>query len=327
MCRLSTFYMGLELSSPVIASSSGRTDSAGKIAGLARSGVGAVVMKSVFEEQFASEASHLEASGSSGPEAYDYLNHYVEEHGLDAHLSELRRARSNVDIPVIASIHCLPGGAWVEYAREFERAGADALEVNLFMLPNDIRRSGSEYEQEYVDTVGSIVEAVGIPVSVKLPRYFTNVLNILWRLEGAGSRGAVLYNRYTDVDVNVDDLSLCTADIFSRPRELNSALRWVALGHGRLPHLDLCVSTGVHSAMDAMKALLVGARAVQLCTTIYQNGDGVVSRINDGLTVLMDRHGFDTLNDVVGRLTYGDVDDVELYERSQFMKYFSSHSS
>lgn len=202
--RLGTSWLGLRIPSPFVVSSSGRTDGWQKVEKLAALGAGAVVLKSVFEEQFHREVADLWSQGAQGAEGYEYLEGYVGSHRLEEHLDLLRRAKQACAVPLIASINCLPGGAWQDYAKGFEEAGADALELNIFQLPVEATKSGSEYEASYIETVARVVAGVKIPVSVKIPRGFTNPLNMLWRLQGAGAKGAVLYNRYTEVDVDVE---------------------------------------------------------------------------------------------------------------------------
>lgn len=324
--RLRTSWLGLKLQSPFVASSSGRTDSWQRVEKLAKLGVGAVVMKSVFEEQFHREVADLWSQGAQSVEGYEYLAGYVGGHRLEENISQLKRAKEVSGVPVIASINCLPGGSWQEFAKGFEEAGADALELNIFQLPVDVSKPGSEYEGQYIDTVSRVVKGVKIPVSVKIPRGFTNPLNMLWRLESAGAKGAVLYNRFTEVDVDVEKLSLRAGGILSHAEELLPTLRVVSLAQRRVKGMELGVSTGVHTARDAAKALLVGAQVAQVCTTLYRNGDEVLQQLNADLLRILDAAKLENVEAMRGRLGYTGDANPELYERVQFMRYFGGES-
>lgn len=323
---LNTSYMGLSLRTPLVASSSGKTATAKHIEKLASAGIGAVVMKSAFEEQLVREAEDLWAGGAQGPEAYDYLAGYVKSHRVEEHLQELRAARKACDVPLIASINCLAhGGDWVSFAKEFVQAGADALELNIFLFPGDVLKTGGEYEERYVDTVARVVREVKVPVSVKLPRNLTHVVNMLKRLEQAGAKAGVLYNRFPSVDIDLKNFTLVRGNLFSREGDLLPSLRWVSLAHALLPKMEVGVSTGVHSGADVAKALLVGAQIVQVCSVLYTEGESVIGKMNQELESIMARGKYANVEAMRGALGYGKGENPALYERMQFMRYFSSH--
>lgn len=321
MANLSTNYLGLELPGPVIVSSSPLTASAEKVALLEQHGAGAVVLKSVFEEQILGESSSL-GRYCDFPEAADYLRNYVGDDYLRGHIALIGQCKRTVRIPVIASINCLTSGAWTDYAERIEGAGADALEANIFFQPTDADASAAQIEARYLEVVERLTERLSIPVSVKLGMRFTNVLSIARQIYYRKGRGVVMYNRFFEPDIDIENLSLTASDPLSSPDELRNALRMVGLCSALEPHLDVAVSTGVHSGGDAVKAILAGAKAVQVCSTVYENGLGVIGQINDFVGQWMARHNFGGIGQFRGLMNYRGSSDPELYQRVQFMKYF-----
>lgn len=324
MNRIKTQYLGLELNSPVILSSSGLTSNLQRIKDAKMAGAGAVVLKSIFEEQIMSEVAHVD-SYSDYPEAADYVRAYVEENRLGLYLKLIEDAKQQCDIPIIASINCRQAGEWVNYARVIEAAGADALEINIFLLPTDKETSSDEIERSYLNIITRVKEAISIPLSVKLGAGFTNPLAIVREIYYRNVKGVVLFNRFYPTDIDIEKMAVTAGDIFSHPSELSNVLRWTALVNGSLPLIDVAVSTGVHSGADAVKALLAGASAVEIASTVYENGLEVIGEMNAFVCDWMKRHEFQTLRDVIGRMNAKNIADPMLYERTQFMKYFSNH--
>ncbi len=316
-------YLGIELSSPVVVASSPYTASRANIERCVRHGAGAVVLKSIFEEQIFRHATALERNappmgmGDSG----EYLERYLDDAYRAEYLRLVSEARAT-DIPVIASINCLSGSdRWVEYAVDIQGAGASALELNLFLLATDRHHTAEELEIIYGNTVAAVVSAVTIPVSVKLPMRLTNFLSLADRLLGAGARGVVLFNRFFEPDIDIERLCFVPSDPFSTPSELRNVLRPTALCSTALPQLDIAVSTGVHDGAAAIKALLCGASVVQLCTAIHRMGYRVIENIHDFIEGWADRHGFDSLAVFRGCMNFGNIGD-DNYQRIQYMKYF-----
>ncbi len=322
MADITTTYLGLELPGPVIVGSSPFTADADKIASLAQHGAGAVVLKSIFEEQIAGEAASLERY-SDYPEAADYLHRYIGENNLERHLELIAAAKSRVEIPVIASINCYSDGDWIEYARRMVDAGADALELNIYLLPTDMNLSSDAIESGYLDTVSRVTAAVSVPVSVKLGMRFTNIGRIAMEAYYRKARGVVMYNRFFEPDIDVDSMRLVsTGSALSHPSELRNALRTVAMCSSQLPALDIAVSTGVHSGEDAVKALLAGASAVQVCSTLFLHGLDVIGEINSYLARWMRTHTFPTVGSFRGALSFREYFDKNAYLRVQYMKTF-----
>lgn len=318
---LNVKYLGLELRNPVIVSSSPLTASVEKIIALEKHGAGAVVLKSIFEEQIMGEAAFLDRYNDY-PEAADYLNAYLSSDYLAGHLALIAEAKQKVDIPVIASINCSTDGSWVDYAKSIERAGADALELNIFFLPTDARMTSAAIEERYLSVVNAVTSQLRIPVSVKLGMRFTNVLSICREIYYRGGKGVVMFNRFFEPNIDVNTMSMSTAESLSTNSELRNSLRWVGLCSSEIPMLDVAVTGGVHTGEDAVKALLAGARAVEICSTIYINGLDVIGQIAGYIEDWMSTHSFDAVADFTGKLNYNGSGDKQLFQRAQYMKYF-----
>ena len=315
-------YLGLDLSSPVVVSSSPYTATVSNIEQCVRNGAGAVVLKSIFEEQIIRHAAALDYASQQGMgDSGEYLERYIGDAYKGEFLKLVADARTT-GVPVIASINCIASAeAWTDYAVSMEQAGAAALELNIFLQPTDRHRSAQELEQEYADVVRRVAEAVKIPVSVKLPMRLTNVLAVADSLLARGARGVVMFNRFFEPDIDVERMTFVNGDPFSEPAELRNVLRSVALCTTAVPQLDVSVSTGVHDGEAAVKALLCGANAVQICSAIHEKGYGVIVDINRFIDLWAERHGFGSLAEFRGKMNYGNAES-EVYQRVQYMKYF-----
>ena len=316
-------YLGLDLPSPIIVSSSPYTSNVKSVEQCAASGAGAVVLKSIFEEQILHHAAALDAvSDSAYGDAEVYLQRYLGEDYKAGFLRLVQEARSKTDLPVIASINCVADkGDWIEYATAMADAGASALELNIFIQPTDIHAQARELELNYAEIVGRVAGAVKIPVSVKLPMRLTNVFALSSALLGHGARGVVFFNRFFEPDVDVERMTFVESSPYSEPTELRNVLRMVAICSAVLPQLDLSVSTGVHDGEAAVKALLCGAEAVQVCTAIHRYGYEAISRIGRFIDEWAGRQGFASLDEFRGRMDYGSAEG-DHYQRVQYMKYF-----
>lgn len=320
---LKTKYLGLELDNPVIVASSPFTSSLDKIAEMERAGAGAVVLKSIFEEQIISESAFL-ARFQEYPEAADYLREYVGNEYVQGHLKLIEQAKKTVRIPVIASINCMSQGKWLDYASKIESAGADAIELNIYLLPTHQSEQGSEIEKRYLEIIGSVVKAVKIPVAVKIPQRFTNVLNIAQEAYNRGARSLVMFNRFIEPDIDVDRIEIMSSDMHSLRSELQNNLRSVAMCSPLVKGLDIAVSTGVHTGEDLVKVLLVGARAAEICTALYR-GTSVIEEMKSYLAGWMKSHGFDSVEQFRGLLSNSRTEDYnEIYQRAQYVKQFPS---
>ena len=314
-------YLGLDLSSPVVVSSSPYTATMANIGQCVANGAGAVVLKSIFEEQIIRHAAALDYSSQGMGDSGEYLERYIGDAYKGEFLKLVSDARTT-GVPVIASINCIAADdGWTDYAVAMEAAGAAALELNIFLQPTDRHRTAQELEQEYADVVRRVAAAVKIPVSVKLPMRLTNVLSVGDALLGRGAGGLVLYNRFFEPDIDIEKMCLVNGDPFSEPGELRNVLRSTALCAHALPQLDIAVSTGVHDGAAAVKSLLCGAAAVQVCTAIHKYGYEVIGEMNRFIDAWAARQGFESLDEFRGRMDYGSSEG-DFYQRVQYMKYF-----
>lgn len=325
MIDLSTKYMGLKLKNPIIASSSGLTDTAKKVKKLEESGVGAVVLKSLFEEQIRMEVDSLGMNNmfNTYSDNENYIAFYTKQNTVNEYLNLIKDSKAKVNIPVIASINCYSMGEWVEFAQKIEKAGADGIELNMFILPGDTERKGEEIEQKYFDILRKVQEHTTLPIAVKLSYYFSGMGEILTRISQTGIKGMVLFNRFYNPDVDLENEKIKPSRIFSVPEENSMCIRWIGLLSGKV-NCDMAASTGIDDGYTALKNMLVGAKAVQVASTLYQNK---LEHINQMLTQMeswMQKKGYNSVQEIIGKLNYS-KHNVELYERAQFMKYYSSY--
>ena len=320
MSRLETTYLGLKLKNPVIVGSSGLTSSIEKIKKIEKAGAGAIVLKSIFEEQIKFEAGKM-ANGSDSPEALDYVNFYVKNNTLQEYLDLIKKAKEEVQIPIIASINCVSSKEWTGFAKSIEEAGADALEVNVFVLANDKNAPAEQYENVYFDLAEKLKNTLKIPFAFKLGSHFSNIVGFVQKLHVPG---VVLFNRFYAPDIDIDKMEFTSSDVFSTPSDIRNTLRWVGIMSSKIPDLDIAASTGIHDGKAVVKQILAGASAVQVCSTLYKNGIDHLESIIKEVEKWMDKKGYNNINEFKGRMSYNKISDPLVYERSQFMKYFSS---
>ncbi len=324
MSTINTRYLGLDLSSPIIVGSSNFTSKVESIVEAEAAGAGAVVLKSLFEEQIVSQA-HSMSSRESYPEADDYLQYYTRTNSVDAYLDLIAGARKKVKIPVIASINCFSPKGWIDFALEIERAGASALEVNIFFIPTDKHENSTDSEKVYFRIIDNLKKKLKIPVSVKIGQKFSNILNFVWQMYNHGAAGVTMFNRFYEPDFDINNLNIVPASVLSSPAEQRYVLRWVGMVSAQDIKIDISASTGVYTGEDAIKYLLAGATTVQVCSALYKRGFTVVSEINETLARWMNNKEFRSISDFRGKLNYRNVDNPSLFERSQFMKHYSSY--
>jgi dihydroorotate dehydrogenase (fumarate) len=322
MSNLSVSYLGLKLKSPIIAGSSGLTDSVDKIIKLEEYGAGAVVLKSIFEEQTNYETGSM-LYDNAYPEAADYLSAYLKNNTIEKYLSLIQESKEKVNIPVIASVNCVSVGEWVSFAKMAEEAGADALELNVYVLPTSTKYDSERYETRYYDIVTAVKNETKIPVAVKLGQHFTNLPSFINNLYKRGADAVVLFNRFYAPDINIDKIEFTPADILSSPQEIRNSLRWVGLISSVVEEIEVCASTGIHNSSAVIKQLLAGASAVQVCSALYKNGPEYIKTLTDELKQWMNKNTFDEVKEFIGRLNYKRIKDPKVFERSQFMKYYS----
>lgn len=326
MANFETTYLGLKLKNPLVAASSGLTSSVEKIRELEAAGIGAVVLKSIFEEQINNEVSGLlekNVQNNAYPEAEDYIKGYLRDNTVRKHIDLIRETKQAVNIPVIASVNCVSASEWTTFSKEFQNAGADALELNIFYVPTDRNEKPGVTEQIYIDILKKVKQEVTIPVSVKFGLYHSNIVGMAEKLKANGAAGIVMFNRFYEPDINLDTLELTASEVFSSPHDIRRTLRWVGLVSSEVPNLEIAASTGIHDGQAVLKQILAGARVAQLCSTLYLNGSGVIGKMLEEMYEFMKKWNFKKPEDFRGRLSYSKIPDPMMYERAQFMKYFS----
>jgi len=321
--NIETKYAGLTLRNPLIVGSSGLTNNARRNKEYEKAGAGAIILKSLFEEQIEMQSGKL-IQASDSPEASDYVAEYVKAHQLEQYVSLIKETKALCSIPVIASINCYKTGAWVEYAGQLEKAGADALELNVFYLytdPDDVK--SDSVVDLYTSILKEVKKTVSIPVIMKIGKSFSNIPALVSRLKSAGASGVVLFNRYYQPDIDINRLQIVSGKVFSNHSDLSDTLRWTAFVSGKVPGISIASSTGVHDWEDVIKCLLAGASAVQLCSAIYTHGAEIIPQMLTCIEEWMTQTKYLSPKEFIGKLSFVNAETPSFYERSQFMKYFS----
>jgi len=330
MADLSTTYLGLKLKSPLIASSSGLTDNLPNLKRFEEHGVGAVVLKSIFEEEILIEKKALLAKMGSQSfiypetlEFYDY-NDETENESSYEYLQLVRKAKKELSIPVIASINCITADQWTYYPRELESAGADALELNVFIMPSDLKRGKEETDKVYFDIINQVANQVKIPVSLKLSFYFSDLAIMLKKFSETSIKGMVLFNRFYNPDIDIDNLEVISSNVFSSPEDMATTLRWIAIMHDHVS-CDLAASTGVHDGKGLIKMILAGASAVQVASAFYNNGVGHAEVMLKELEDWMDLKKYKSIDEFKALMSQHETGNPAAFQRVQFMKCFRGH--
>lgn len=336
---LSTQYMGLELRNPIILGSSGLTNSVEKIKHAEKCGAGAVVLKSIFEEEVAMEYAEFvdAAKGSSQDGKYfehdgrispiEYYHYVAREEKLKKYISLVEESKKAVSIPVIASINCfLKSIEWISYANQLASAGADALELNMFFPPTDFRPSETDPTSIYFKITEEVTQKLSIPTALKISYYFTDLGPMIQRLSNTGIGAIVLFNRYFSPDIDIDTFEITNSFVFSSPSDLSISLRWIAMMAQKVD-CDLAASTGVHDGDAVIKQLLAGADAVQVTSCLYKNGVPYLADMLERLENWMSKKRFSHIDSFKGKMSQEKTTDPSIYERMQFMRYFGGEKS
>lgn len=325
MPNLTTTYLGLKLKNPIIVGSSGLTKTVDGIKKLENHGAGAIVLKSLFEEQIRHEINSLvqqNETPSIYPEAEDYIKSYTQEHKIAEYLDLVKNAKKSVSIPVIASINCMSSSEWTSFGRRIQDSGADALELNIFVMSSSPYKNSEQNEQVYFDVISEIKKHVTIPVSIKISYHFSAMAHTIQKLSWTGIQGMVLFNRFFSPDIDIDKYQVTASNIYSAPSDISIPLRWIALLSSRV-EIDLAASTGIHDGTGAIKMLLAGAKAVQVCSTLYKNGVEHLEQILKEIESWMASHQYKTIDDFRGKMALNKVENPGAYERVQFMKHLA----
>ena len=321
MVNLSTKYMGLQLDNPLIVASCSIVKTRDAVRRCADAGAGAVVLKSLFEEQIEVETQELEGHlwMTSHSEAFDYVTNMGMEIGPREYLKLIENAKSAVSIPVIASLNCISSKWWLGYAKQIAAAGADALELNIAIMPGNPKHSASDLENVYLQILDDVKREIDLPVAIKIGPHFSAIPQMASQLSSHGASGLVLFNRFYQLDIDIDKIELVPGNRFSSPDEMSMSLRWIAILYGRV-NCDLAASTGVHDGHCVIKHLLAGATVTQLCSTLYIYGVEQITYIRSQLEQWMKQHHFETIDDFRGKLSQSRSNRPEIYERLQYIK-------
>jgi len=323
--NLSVNYLGLKLKSPVVVGSSGLTASVANLKKIENSGGGAVVLKSIFEEEIYNEYRSIleKEKDQEFPDIrfLDYYDYKIKDDNIKKYLNLIREAKKELSIPVIASINCVSSWEWSFIAKKIEEAGADAIEINLFILPSDFSKNCTDIESTYLKILGKIKETVSIPVAAKLSYYFADLASFVKRVSESGVDGVVLFNRFFHPDFDIDNFKVIPSNVLSRSSDLAISLRWMSILSGRMG-CDLIASTGVHDGASVIKEILAGANAVQVVSSLYKNGIEYISDMLQDVKAWMEKHSFENLDDFRGKMNQENSPNPAEYERVQFMKYF-----
>ena len=330
MADLSTGYLGLTLSSPLVVSASPLSEDLGNLRRMEDAGAAAVVLHSLFEEQIELDSRALDRSLSAGTETYaESLSYFPDlQHynlGPEGYLEHVRKAKAALGVPVIGSLNGISSGGWVDYARRIAQAGADALELNVYFIPTEPHLTGAAVEQQYCDLVRDVKAAVGIPLAVKVGHQFSAFANMARRLEEAGADALVLFNRFYQPDLDVDNLEVLSALSLSQPYELLLRLHWVAVLYGRI-EADLAVTGGVHEARDVLKAMMAGANVAMLASALLKRGIPHLAVVRRELEAWMAEHEYESIRQMRGSLSQRSAANPEAYERANYVKVLSSYA-
>jgi dihydroorotate dehydrogenase (fumarate) len=326
----STKYLGLKLKGPIVVSSTPLSESIENVRRMEDAGAAAIVLTSLFEEQLALESRALDEDLSRGTESFAESLGYLPDMDdyrmtQDVYLEHLRRAKAAVRIPIIASLNGATKGGWIRYAKDMEQAGADAIELNTYALATDPKLSSTDMELQLLELVSAVIGAVHVPVAVKLSSSFTSLPHLVARLEDAGAKGVVLFNRFYQPDFDIEALEVRPTLHFSTPSELLPRLHWAAILYGQMK-ADLAITGGVHSAEDILKGVMAGAGVTMMCSALHIHGIEHIRRVLADLEYWLEKREYSSLWETRGCLSRRSVPDTSPFDRGNYIKTLSSYS-
>lgn len=321
MVNLAVKYMGLNLKNPLIVSSCSLTHSLEGVQRCAEAGAGAVVLKSLFEEQLNADVNSLVDNSVRAfhPEELDYMEQMGLTTNADEYLKIIEEAKEQVDIPIIASLNCISNSRWTEFAKYIEAVGADALELNIAVMPREFDEDPIKIEKHIYDLVATVKHNINIPIAVKLGPYFTSMPRVAKNVRKAGASGLVLFNRFYQTDIDITAMDVISRNKYSSPAEMSNTLRWIAILYQKIG-CSLIGNTGIHDGEGLIKQILVGAKAVEICSTLYINGMGQIRAMLEDITKWMMEKGYETLDDFRGKMSQKYSDQPEYFERQQYIR-------
>ncbi|MGC9329993.1 MAG: dihydroorotate dehydrogenase-like protein [Candidatus Hinthialibacter sp.] len=326
---LTTTYLGLSLKNPIVPSASPLSRELDTIKKLEDAGASAIVMYSLFEEQLQFEAAELTHFLEHGAESYAEATSYFPEpdqfhSGPEEYLAHIRKIKSAVEIPVIASLNGVSTGGWIDHAKKMQDAGADAIELNVYYIATDPKMTSADVEKVYVDVLKAVKSAVTIPVSIKLSPYFTSMVNTANKLVEAGADGLALFNRFYQPDIDINNLEVAPNLVLSTPNELRLPLRWIAILYGKVK-ADMAATTGVYSAEDVIKTLMAGANVTCMCSALLRHGVGRITEVLHDVENWMDEHEYESVKQMQGSMSQKSCPEPAAFERANYMKVLQSY--
>ncbi|MDJ0601167.1 MAG: dihydroorotate dehydrogenase-like protein [Crocosphaera sp.] len=328
---LTTTYMGMTLKSPlVVGSCAPLTEEIDNIKRMEDSGAAAVVLHSFFEEQLRQEQLELHHHLTYGTESFaEALTYFPEPEifhvGSDEYLNHIRTSKEMVNIPIIASINGSTLGGWLDYSQQIEQAGADALELNIYYVPTDLDIPGGEIEQNYLDILKAVKSEINIPVAIKLSPYFSNMANMAKRLEETGADGLVLFNRFYQPDIDLNNLEVYPNVLLSTPQAMRLPMRWIAILYGKI-EADLAATSGIHHSSDVIKMVMAGAKITQVVSALLRHGIHYLGTLEEGIRNWMEENEYESIQQMQGSLSQLHCPDPAAFERSQYMKALQTYA-
>ena len=327
--NLETRYLGMTLSSPLVPSASPLTAEVDNLRKMEDAGASAVVLESLFEEQLRVEREELHHHLSENTDSFAEAQNFFPEPpgfkvGPEQYLEHIRRAKEAVKIPVIASLNGATPGGWTDFARQIEKAGADALELNIYAIPTDFDMTSEKVEAEYLEILRDVRAAVGLPVALKLGPYFTNMAYMARRFDEAGANALVLFNRFYQPDIDLETLTIQPAVLLSAPHARRLPMRWIAILFGRIK-ADLAATSGIHNAEDVIRMLMAGANVTMLCSVLLRYGIGHIRTIREHLIHWMEENGYESVEQMQGSMSQLRCADPSAYERAQYIKTLKTY--
>jgi dihydroorotate dehydrogenase (fumarate) len=328
MIDLTTNYLGLQLRTPLVASASPLSQELDGIRRLEDAGASAIVLYSLFEEQLRQESFELEYHLTEGTDSFAEASSFFpqpnEFHlGPEGYLNHIRKAKKAVSVPIIASLNGTTVGGWTQYAKLIEQAGADALECNIYSIAADPDLTSLAIEKEYLDILKAVKSVVKIPVAIKLSPYFSNMANMAKRLDEAGANALVLFNRFYQPDINLEELEIQPNVLLSGPQALRLPLTWIGILYGRI-RTHLAATSGVHCGEDVLKLVMVGADVTMLCSALLRNGIDHLRKVESGLLEWMEKHEYESVQQMKGSMSQIRCPNPSAFERAQYMKAVKS---
>ena len=328
MVDLTTTYLGLKLKNPLVASPSPLSEKVDNVKRMEQTGIAAVVMYSLFEEQIIHESLELDYFLNRGTESFAEALTYFPDVGRyslapDKYIAALEKTKLAVNIPVMGSLNGVSTGGWIEYAHKIQEAGADALELNLYYLPTDVNLTSDQIEDNYLTLVSDIRAEVKIPLAIKLAPFFTALPNFANRLVEAGANGLVLFNRFYQPDMDLENLEVVPNLVLSNSDDLRLPLRWIAILYGKVK-TDLALTSGVHTPEDAIKAIMAGANVAMSTSALLKRGTQAIQQILTGMEEWMIAHEYESVQQMCGSMSQGAVAEPAAFERANYMKVLNS---